>query len=126
MIYGIGTDIIEIDRFSHYSKDSSFLKKYFSEEELKFAFRYKNWHERIAGFFAAKEAFLKAWGIGITKGISLKDIKILHKENGAPYILIAGKTQKTIQNIIKDFKIHLSISHNKKNAIAFVIIEKVK
>lgn len=121
MIFGIGTDIIEIKRIDKAVKDTpKFLEKAFTEKEIEM-FKKKNYKvETIAGNFAAKEAISKALGTGI-RGFGLRDIEVLRDGSGKP--------EATISNIIKErvnidkYKIHLSISHDKSSAIAFVVLE---
>lgn len=122
MIYGIGNDIIEIDRIQKaIDRTSNFLEKIFSKREIEY-FESKGMKtESIAGNFASKEAFSKALGTGV-RGFSLNEIEVLRDELGKPYIEVS-------KNIINKFsleevKFHITISHNKTAAVAFVIIER--
>ena len=74
--------------------------------------------------FAAKEAFAKALGTGISNGINFNEIIILNKKSGKPYISIIGQTKKTLNNKFKKkkSKISLSLTDEKKYAVAFVTI----
>lgn len=121
MIKGIGTDIIEIHRIENaIKKRGSFINRMFTEEEEKL-FKSKNYKtETIAGNFAAKEAVAKALGTGII--FSWKDIEILRDENGKPYVNLKGAA-KQIFDEKKCTNIQISISHNKKHAIANCMIE---
>ncbi len=105
----IGTDIVEIRRFSEMDKIDLFLKKYFTEAEAGYFKDRKNSYESIAGAFAAKEAFSKYLGSGV-RGFSLCDIEVLHNELKKPYIRFKG------ENINAD----VSISHSKEYAVAVV------
>ena len=122
MIYGIGTDIIAVERFSKYTLESAFIKKYFTPGEIEYCRQYVKWQERIAGFFAAKEAFSKALKTGIRGEILLNRIWVSHDSNGAPY-LDFDEPIKMILNEKKITGIHLSISHSHDTAIAFVVLE---
>lgn len=122
MIYGIGNDIIEIDRISTAMvRTKNFISKIFTEKEIEY-FKVKNMKaETIAGNFASKEAVSKALGTGI-KGFSLLEIEILRDNNGKPVVNLS-------ENILKKFKledaiVHVTISHNKTSAIAFAVIER--
>lgn len=120
MILGIGTDIIEIKRIEEaISKNKRFIEKVFSEKEIDM-FKSRNMKsEVIAGNFSAKEAISKALGTGI-RNFSLNEIEILRDELGKPIV----KLSKNIEEIIaKNYKISVSISHNKTTAISFVILE---
>ncbi len=119
MIFGIGTDIIEIQRIEKAAHLDGFLKKIFTENEINF-FKHKK-SESIAGNFAAKEAFSKALGSGF-RGFSPIDIEVLREKNGKPEIILHDNAKK----IADDFgikNIFISISHCKDYAMATVILE---
>ncbi len=122
-ILGLGVDIVNIsrvDQIINYKK-KIFLSKAFKNQEFK---NKKIDKFTIAKKFAAKEAFSKAIGTGIGKTVSFKEISVLNKSNGAPYIKITKNTEKKIKKKMKskNIKIHLSISDDFPWAIAFVII----
>ncbi len=123
MIYGIGIDITTIERFEKWTGDNSFCTKYFSVEEIEYInSRGKGATQSMAAGFAAKEAFGKALGTGLS-GIVLKEITVLRDEKGKPGI----KITESISNILKSCgpnpRVHLSISHESHLAVAQVIIE---
>ncbi|MDK2801936.1 MAG: holo-ACP synthase [Oscillospiraceae bacterium] len=114
-----GIDIVDIDRISSSLKRKNFLTRIFSEEEIKL-FKSKNFsHKTIAGNFASKEAFFKAIGTGIID-FSFKYISILRNINGSPYIKIDNYLKNKININLSNTSI--SISHEKKYAIASIII----
>ncbi|KPK33502.1 MAG: 4'-phosphopantetheinyl transferase [Chlamydiae bacterium SM23_39] len=117
---GLGNDILEIDRFkkAYERYKIAFLKKIFTEEEIKYCFRYKNFIIHFAGKFSAKEAVVKALGIGFGKKISFTDIEILNEKNGRPFVSFSKKIKKNFKNP----KILISISHSKKFAMAVAIL----
>lgn len=118
MIYGTGTDIIEIARVEKAMK-KGFCGRFFSERENMY-FAEKNMRpETVAGNFAAKEAFSKALGTGIS-GFSLKDVEVLRNSCGKPYIELEDTLKKRLDN----YKIFVSISHCRDYATAVVIIEE--
>lgn len=124
MIIGIGIDIIEIHRIARaIERTNGFLKRNFSQREIEY-FKAKNYKtETIAGNFAAKEALSKAIGTGF-RGFSLIDVEVLRDNLGKPYIELSPKIKKILENMnFKNIKIFLSISHNKENSIANVVIE---
>ncbi len=124
-IYGIGVDIVNIDRIKKVLKKASFKKRIFSKEEIKNCQVKKNISNCFAKKFAAKEAFTKALGTGISKGIQFNEIIILNKPSGKPYIKLKNKSLKVVKKIIKKkFEVHISISDEEKYAIANVIITK--
>ncbi|MGM0378122.1 MAG: holo-ACP synthase [Bacillota bacterium] len=121
MVKGIGIDIIEINRIKNsIKKNKKFLNRIFTKNEIKFFDKKNNNINTITGNFAAKEAFSKALGTGIK--FSWKNIEILRDESGKPYINLYGKAKDIFEN--KKFKnCHISISHNKTQAVANCIIE---
>ena len=123
-IFGIGTDIIEINRIKKLlNKNNQFKKKIFSTKEIKSCESSPNVSASYSKRFAAKEAFAKALGIGISKGISFNEISINNNTNGAPFIELTGKTKIFVKNLTKGKnKIYLSLSDEKKYALAMIII----
>jgi holo-[acyl-carrier protein] synthase len=123
-IFGIGTDIIEINRIKKLlNKNNQFKKKIFSTKEIKRCESSPNVSASYSKRFAAKEAFSKALGTGVRKGISFNEISINNKKNGAPFIELLGNTKIITKNITKKrTKIYLSLSDEKKYAIAMVVI----
>ena len=122
MILGIGTDIIEIDRIrTAINRTPSFLKKAFTENEIELFNSRGMRVETNAGNFAAKEAISKALGTGF-RGYGLKDFEILRDELGKPIVNLSKEAKERSGN--KTLNINVSISHNKTNAIAFVIVEE--
>ena len=122
-IYGIGTDIISVSRIKESLKKKNFLKRIFNKEEVAKCSKLINSNNCYAKRFAAKEAFAKALGTGIANGINFNEIKILNEKNGKPFIKLIGNTKKIINDKLKKkFKISLSLSDEKKYAVAFVTI----
>lgn len=120
MIEGTGIDIIEIYRIKNaIIKNNNFIYKIFTEREIDY-FRSRNFSpEVVAGNFAAKEAISKALGTGFRK-FSLKDIEILRDELGAPVAFLHGSSKELVKG---PYKLHVSISHSKENAIAYAVLE---
>jgi len=123
-IFGIGTDIVSIDRIKNSLKNKSFIKRVFNKKEIFKCKKVNNSTNCYAKRFAAKEAFSKALGTGISKGISFNEIVILNEKSGKPFITIIGKTKKILDEKFKKkkSKISLSLSDEKKYAVAFVTI----
>jgi len=124
IIFGIGTDIISINRIKNSLKNKNFINRIFNEKEISKCKRINNSINCYAKRFAAKEAFSKALGTGISNGINFNEIVILNKKSGKPYINIIGQTKKVLDKKFKrkKIKISLSISDEKKYAVAFVTI----
>ena len=124
-IYGLGSDIANINRMkSILKRNKSFKKRIFSSSEIYLCEKKKNSHSCFAKRFAAKEAFSKALGTGISDGISFNEIIILNEKNGKPIIKLLNKTKKIVEKRIKKkkYKISLSIADEKNYAVAFVAI----
>ncbi len=123
-IFGIGTDIVSVDRIKNSLKNKKFINRIFNEKEILKCKKTKNTFNCYAKRFAAKEAFSKALGTGISNGVNFNEIIILNKKSGKPYINIIGETKKIINKKFKrkKSKISLSLSDEKKYAVAFVTI----
>ena len=125
-IFGIGTDIVNIKRIKKTlsSRNNKFKRRIFSESEINYCEKKKNPSSFYAKRFAAKEAFSKALGTGIRKGINFKDIEISNDNNGKPFIKLKGTTAIFLKRKIKNKKnsIHLSLSDDIPWAQATVIL----
>ena len=126
IIYGIGTDIVSVDRMKNSLKNKKFIERVFNKKEI---FKCKKINSSINCFakrFAAKEAFSKALGTGISNGINFNEIVVLNKNSGKPYIKLIGQTKKTLDKKFKKkkTKISVSLSDEKKYAVAFVTISQ--
>ena len=122
-VYGIGSDIVDIERIRKNLKTKNFKKKIFSNIEINIIEKKNNKISNYAKRFAAKEAFSKALGTGISGGIFFKEISINNDNKGKPYISLLGKTKAIVQRIIKKrYTIFLTISDEKKYALAMVVI----
>tara|TARA_B100001123_G_C14618385_1_gene752765 strand:+ start:31 stop:426 length:396 start_codon:yes stop_codon:yes gene_type:complete len=129
-IFGIGTDIVNISRMDKVLKKQGmkFKNKVFSKKEILYCENKKNSSSFYAKRFAAKEAFSKALGTGIRKGVHLKDIEISNNKYGKPYILLKKNLPNYLKNKVKNSKynIYLSLSDDKPWAQATVIISYSK
>ncbi len=127
-ILGTGIDIVENYRLKEIllKKKSNFKKKIFTINEVAYCEKKSNSISCYAKRFAAKEAFVKALGIGFRKNINFKNIEVVNNTYGKPYISINKKITNKIKTLfkVKKFNILLSISDEKKYSIASVIISK--
>ena len=123
-IYGIGTDIVSIKRIKLSLKKKNFIKRIYNEQEVQKCKRAINQHNCYAKRFAAKEAFSKALGTGISNGVNFNEITVLNNKSGKQYIKLKGNTKKKIKKMFKQkkTKISLSLSDEKDYAVAFVTI----
>ena len=107
MISGVGFDLCEIARMEKSAENEHFLNRFFTEREADFIrSKGRNGVQTMAGIFAAKEAFAKALGTGIT--FDLRDVEVLHSEAGQPCYALAGEAARLAGND----RFLLSISHD--------------
>ena len=119
MIVGIGIDLAEVERYRFDERALAwFARKVYTEEEMRYAMRKRHWPERLAGFFAAKEATRKAFGHAIPWNL----VGVSHERSGKPIIRLYGNAEGLIaaRNVSA---VHLTITHSATTAAAFVILE---
>ena len=123
-IYGIGTDIANINRIKKSLKNKNFINRLFDKKEVKKCNRQINKANCYAKRFAAKEAFSKAIGTGISNGINFNEIIVHNIKSGKPNIKLLGNTKKIVNKILnkKKINIFLSLSDDKPFAVATVVI----
>ena len=123
-IYGVGTDIVSIDRIKKSVKNKKFLTRVFNSKEISKCNNVKNLYHCFAKRFAAKEAFSKALGTGISKGINFNQIVVLNEKSGKPFIKLIKDTKKNVEKKLKkkNYKISLSLTDEDEYAVAFVTI----
>jgi len=123
-IFGIGVDIVKIDRVkaSLLRHGDDFAKKILNENELKKFLALKNQAAFLAKRFAAKEAFAKALGTGIVEGVTFPMIEVVNNDNGKPEIVLHGETKKRV-DAHAIHSIFLSLSDEKDYAVAQVVLE---
>ncbi len=119
MISGIGIDLCRISRISRAIENKSFVERVFSEEEKAYAESSKNPARHYASAFAAKEAFAKAGGWGLSK-VGLRSIWVSGRTVSPSYTFRARKQTLLERKILRT---HLSLSHEGDMAIAVVILE---
>ena len=125
MIYGIGVDLVQIKRIERVIErwGERFLNRVFTDGEMELCYSRAFPPSAFALRFAAKEAFSKAIGLGMKKGIRWKDIEVFHFASGKPALRLHGKSL----DLCKAEKItglHLSLSDEGEYGVAMVILEK--
>ena len=127
MILGNGIDLLKVSRIKKIldKYGDSFLKKVFSDHEIKE--NKKNFFKanKLSKSFATKEAFVKAIGTGFTNQICFRDISLKNKKNGKPYIDLSQRAQKYLKKKTPNgcqTIINVSISDEKDYVISNVII----
>ena len=121
MIKGLGTDIVEITRIAALleKRGEAFRQRMFTPGELAICGRAAH---RLAGRFAAKEAFFKALGTGF-RGFKWREVEVLNDTLGAPHFRFSQRLQARLQELGVD-RTHLTIAHSREYAVAQVIMEK--
>ena len=124
MIFGIGTDIADCNRVgSIYAKHGHhFVKNILTPAELERMAQLRDPKEFIAGRWAAKEAFSKALGTGMCAECAFVEIEVLSDERGKPFVKLYAATAETAKRL-GITHIHVSISHERELATAFVVLE---
>lgn len=116
MIIETGVDSIEIRRIAKSIQKPGFLERFFSEEELEYFEHKKHAAQTVAGHFAAKEAFSKAMGVGIS-GFALREVGVIHDYRGKPFLSLTGAAAE----LGEGWAFSLSITHTITTATAFVV-----
>ncbi len=125
MIFGIGTDIVEIKRIETMTSLDKFASKILSHNEKEFYDSLTNQKQivYISKQFAAKEAIAKAIGTGIRNDAHFKNIEILRDKNGAPIFNALNKLEKIISDL-GITRTHVSLADERDYAIAIAVLEK--
>ncbi|MBN1524573.1 MAG: holo-ACP synthase [Spirochaetales bacterium] len=124
MIKGIGLDVVNVRRLERWEKTPGLMERFFHPKELAAAYsRKEQWLYSLAARFAAKEAFGKAMGTGLS-GFSLKEIFVLNDESGKPTLNLSGNALQVFEQAGAG-KIFVSLTHEHDYALATVIIEEV-
>lgn len=123
MIFGIGTDIVEICRIGDKLARTKGLKeKVFTPREIEYCEARKMSAQHFAARFSAKEAFLKAMGTGWSGGRKFNEIEVLNNELGKPELFVHGKVKEFCEaHAITGMEV--SLSHIKDLAQAIVVLE---
>jgi len=124
VILGSGVDLCEVPRIeaavARYG--SRFLHRIFTGREIAYADSKANRFERYAARFAAKEAGMKALGVGWTGGITWQDFEVINLSSGRPTLKFHGRAAEVAAKLGVRH-VALSITHTKEQALAMVILE---
>ncbi len=126
MIVGVGTDICAVKRMEYMADryGTRFLDRVFTAEEQRASRRKAGTAERLAARFAAKEATMKALGTGWACGVKFADIHVSNEFGGRPIVTLAGDA-KAWADSLGVTHIHASLSHEREQAVAFVVLENL-
>jgi holo-[acyl-carrier protein] synthase len=117
---GLGTDLVEIDRFRlALDRRAGLPERLFSDEERAYAFRHRDPAPSLAARFAAKEAVMKALGVGLWK-FKLRDVEVARRTGGAPELVLYGKAAALAsERGVASW--HLSLTHSDSMAMAVAV-----
>lgn len=124
MIAGIGVDIMQVERIrgAVQRHGERFLRRIYTPDEIRYCRDGAHPFQRFATRFAAKEAVLKALGVGWQRGTSFRDVVVEIDELGAPSVRLSGRSQEIARE--RDIHtIHLSLSHDRQYAVAQAVAE---
>jgi holo-[acyl-carrier protein] synthase len=125
MIYGIGVDLVKIRRMDRVIQKwgDRFVERVFTPEEAMICRGRRSAASAFALRFAAKEAFSKALGVGMKKGVKWRDIEVFNEPSGKPGLRVRG----TCYEFCRRYGVtgmHLSLSDEDPYAVAMVVLEK--
>jgi holo-[acyl-carrier protein] synthase len=116
----IGIDLVEnervrrlVDRFG-----DRFLGRIFGDRERDLCMLRRDPIPCLAARFAAKEALLKAFGVGMRGGVRWKDIQVLKDERGAPHYHLSGAALK----LLADRRVEVSLTHERSHSSAVAVV----
>lgn len=124
MIRGIGVDIVKVDRIEKAVErwGHRFLKRIFTAAEIERCQKRARPAQCLALRFAAKEAFAKALGLGMRKGLRWRDIEVVHDNFGKPDLLLHNQAQRLLETM-EASRTWLSLSDERESALAVVVLE---
>ncbi|MDC0079556.1 holo-ACP synthase [Pseudomonadota bacterium] len=124
MIYGIGTDLVDLDRIKKMKSLSAFAEKILGAQELEEYAKLLDGSKQfyLGKQFAGKEAFVKALGTGFKDPIFPKDIQILRNELGKPEILLSAVAKSYVEDL-GITKSHVSLADESNHLLAFAVLE---
>lgn len=122
MIRGIGIDVVAVNRMRRWLDDELLLRRYFADREREAIYERRDGAAlSLAARFAAKEAFAKALGTGF-RGFGLRDVWVVNDALGKPELHVIGAAEQALHRIGGN-KLWLSLTHEREDAIAMVVIE---
>lgn len=124
MVLGVGLDVVATERVARAlaTYGRRFEERVYTPAELAECSRRADRIQALAGRFAAKEAFLKALGTGVVRGLSFRQIEVVRQRGGAPTLKLAGAAAARARRK-RVRRIHVALSHQPGLAAAVVILE---
>ena len=124
-IIGLGSDLVEVARFrlALQRRGDALAERLFSDAEREYADRQHDPAKNLAARFGAKEAVMKAMGVGLWK-FKLRDVEVIRAASGAPSVALHGRAAELARALGIDAW-HLSLSHTDTTAIAVALAIRV-
>ncbi len=125
MVRGIGVDMTEIQEVRRLAEamEGSFIERTFTKREREDSLKAADRWEYLAARFAAKEAVFKALAhLTREKTFDFREIETRNHEDGAPYVVLTSMLRAVLKDTGVE-KVHISLTHEKEYACAFVIAE---
>ncbi len=124
MTIGIGVDLISVERIQKAMERSGerFKNRVFTTIEQAYCEAMKLKYQHYAARFAAKEAVMKSFGIGWSKGVAWTDIEVINLDSGQPTIKLHGRVAEIAREKNASI-VHVTISHQGGYAIATAVAE---
>jgi len=119
-VIGVGIDAVELDRFRlALARTPRLAERLFSDDERAYAARRRDPTERLAARFAAKEAVMKAMGVGLW-AFNFRDVEVVRAPSGAPTVHLTGKAAILAERLgVREWR--LSLTHTERTAQAVAI-----
>lgn len=123
-VVGLGTDLARSGRFRRLlaAGKNGVIERIFTPGERAYCLRQKDPAPHLAARFAAKEAFLKALGLGLRDGLSWQDMDVVRNDLGQPSLRLRGRAAELVAER-RIAAVHLSYSHDGDYAVANVVLE---
>jgi holo-[acyl-carrier protein] synthase len=125
MIYGIGIDLVMVKRIEEALRrwGERFQKKVFTAHEIDYCLQKRDPSPNFAARFAAKEAFVKALGLGMRRGVHWKDVEVRRGPLGKPLLNLSGRALRICEQ--EKIEAHfLSLTHDHGYSSAMVVLER--
>lgn len=125
-IVGLGTDLARVPRFRRFVEQGKtlLLERLFTTGERRYALGKRDSAPHLAARFAAKEACLKAFGLGLRDGLSWQDMEVIPDALGRPDLVLRGRAAELAAER-GVARVHLSYSHDGDYAVAMVVLESL-
>lgn len=123
MVKGIGVDLVQIPRMRRVVErwQDRFLRRVFTAEEIAYCQKRRDPVPHLAARFAAKEAALKALGIGLRLGVSWRELEVRRERGQAPFVVLSGKSRR-IGEALGGRRLLLSLTHDGDYAFAQCVL----